>query len=592
MPRLPNALRWASVYVTGSEIWGEEMGEAEARDALGKMSVFDLLTYVGSLGIGLVVKADPFSAEVQAELVAPVAAGDEELVRSLAAALGRGRILLHPQQTYHLARLAVLEGDRREPDDLRQGELMPLFRRVLFGIGDQMAVGVTGEDGLISLELRLTAVNHDEDRLGQWAFYYELFTEIWPLVEGAPDAEEVFRRHTGVSIAEYLALGFAISAGLSRDIGGRPIARLSIGEWLARVPIAEEKRAAFLAVLSGGVDELRDALIAEEELRGPTTFGALAIEKRPLVREGDTLHVVDFAAFERRATHGIFHLLAEGPEAEGEGRELLTSPFGAAFQVWGERSLRRAEGANADVRILADEPYGPKRRRRDTPDVVLAYERNIICFELVAGALRIATLTHGDLASFAADLERFVYKKAAQLDRRIADIREGETAEIGLSGEGIHTIWPVIVTSVPFPVRPTIMESIRKELKKRGLLRRKGTGPISIIGAEELAALEGYIATTGESALDVIRGWKSSARTGDIYLKNYLFERLGEPIPRTENSDAMFRELMRRSHLLLFGKEPSPEMEEAAFSQAPPPPPGSDQGPAASSEETVGPGER
>jgi hypothetical protein len=200
MPRLPNALRWASVYVTGRELWGEEMLEAEAREALGKMSVFDLLPMAGSLGIGLVVRADPFSEEVQAELVAPVAAGDEELVRALAAALGRGRILLHPQQTYHLARLAVLEGDRREPDDLRQGELMPLFRRVLFGIGDHMDTGVAGEDGLISLELRLTAVNHDEDRLGQWAFYYELFTEIWPLVEGAPDAEEVFRRHTGVSI--------------------------------------------------------------------------------------------------------------------------------------------------------------------------------------------------------------------------------------------------------------------------------------------------------------------------------------------------------------------------------------------------------
>jgi hypothetical protein len=333
------------------------------------------------------------------------------------------------------------------------------------------------------------------------------------------------------------------------------------------------------------VDELREALIAEEELRGPTTFGALAIEKRPLVREGDVLYVVDFAAFERRATHGIFHLLAEAPEAEGEGRERVTSPFGAAFQIWGERCLRRAEGANGDVRILADETYGPRRRRRDTPDVVLAYERNIKCFELVAGAFRIASLTHGDLDSFAADLERFVYKKAAQLDKRIADIRAGDTAAIGLSGEGIHTIWPVIVTSVPFPVRPTIMESIRKELKKRGLLQQKGTGPISIVGAEELAALEGYISTTGASALDVIRGWKSSARTGDIYLKNYLFERLGKPIPRTDNSDAMFQALMRRNHLLLFGTEPSPEDEEAMYSEGPSAPTTDYPGPAPATEE-------
>ena len=68
-----------------------------------------------------------------------------------------------------------------------------------------------------------------------------------------------------------------------------------------------------------------------------------------------SLYVVDFAAFERRATHGIFHLLAEGPEAEGKGRELFTTPFGAAFQIWGERCLRRAEGGNDEVRVFADE---------------------------------------------------------------------------------------------------------------------------------------------------------------------------------------------------------------------------------------------
>jgi hypothetical protein len=125
-------------------ILGEEMGKAEIRDALQKISAFDLLAYVGSLGVGLVIRPDPLSEQVQADLVAPIASGDEELVRALAAALGRRQILIHPQQTYHLARLAVLEGDRREADDLRQGELMPLFRRLLFSIGDHMGTEIAG----------------------------------------------------------------------------------------------------------------------------------------------------------------------------------------------------------------------------------------------------------------------------------------------------------------------------------------------------------------------------------------------------------------------------------------------------------------
>jgi hypothetical protein len=579
MARLPIALRWASTYLTGSEIWGERMGETAIEEAVEKMSVYDLLALTGSLSADLIVRGDPFSPEVQADLAAPLAAGDEELIGALAAALGRDQVLVHHQQVYHLARMALLRAARRRPDDFGAGALLPDLRRVFFGIGDEMSTEIAGDEDLIGLELRLTAINHDEDRMGQWSFYYELFTEIWPQVDGAPDADQAFARHTGLSIAEYLALGFAVSAGLVREGAGRPIARLSISEWLARVPIDAAKRAAFITLLSAAADELRDELIAEEALRGPTTFGALAIEKKPLVRDGDTLYVANFAAYERRATHGIFHLLAEASVAEGLGREHFTTPFGAAFQIWGEACLRRAEAGREGVAIFADEPYGPRRRRRDTPDVVLAYERNVLCFELVAGALRIATLTHGDLESFASDLERFVYKKAAQLDKRIADIRAGETQEIGLDAANVHTIWPIIVTSVPFPVRPTIMASIRRELKRRGLLQRRGTGPISIIGAEELAALEGYIATTGETALDVIRGWKAKAATGDIYLKNYLFERHGGPIPRTEETTVMFARLMKRSHVLLFGTEPSPEREEWMLSEGSEPMPEDDPGP-------------
>ena len=104
-----------------------------------------------------------------------------------------------------------------------------------------------------------------------------------------------------------------------------------------------------------------------------------------------------------------------------------------------------------------------------------------------------------------------------------------------------------------------------------GFCRGKGTGPISIIGAEELAGLEGYIASTGESALDVIRGWKSSARTGDIYLKNYL-SNASASRSRGPELRCMFQALMRRSHRLLFGSEPPPGNEEAMFSEDPPPP--------------------
>ena len=147
------------------------------------------------------------------------------------------------------------------------------------------------------------------------------------------------------------------------------------------------------------------AAIQKEEDAGQTTSLSLAIEKRPLIEgPNGVLYVVDFAAFERKATHGIFHLLAEGAEGEGRDRETYSTPFGAAFQVWAEGCLRRAEGGKGEPTIFVDEEYGPKKHRRATPDVVLAYERQVVCFEVVAGALQIKTLTHGDLATFEQDL--------------------------------------------------------------------------------------------------------------------------------------------------------------------------------------------
>jgi hypothetical protein len=550
---LPNVLRWAGTYLTGREIWGKAASAEEIHASLADMSVYDVLALVGSMSASLVIEPDSASAEAQAELASYLAIEDENLVANLARGLSRGQVLIHTQQLYHLARLAVLCADSRDADALGGGEFLTSFHKVLFGIGDLMSSKITGNPDIISLELRLTALNHDEERLGQWSFYHELFDRIWPTVEGAPDADQAFAKFTGLSIAEYLALGFAVSAGLTRKINGRPIARLDIANWLAQIPIEEKKREAFLAVTGGTVDELRAGLIAEQESHGATTYASLSIEKRPLVRRDEQLYVSNFAAYERRATHGIFHLLSEGSEKEGLSREAYTAPFGAAFQIWVENALRRVEESSAGVEIFADVPYGTKREPRDTSDVVLVYERNIIVIEVVAGALRIGSLTHGDLEMFNLDLEKFVFKKARQLTKRIADMRAGLTEKIGITVEQVSTIWPVIVTSAPFPVRPAIMESIRGELKTKGLLRQKGTGTISIIGAEELAGLEGYLAATGETALDVIRGWKANARTGDMYLKNFLFERFGGPIPRSAHFGEMFDELSERSHRLLFG---------------------------------------
>jgi hypothetical protein len=178
---------------------------------------------------------------------------------------------------------------------------------------------------------------------------------------------------------------------------------------------------------------------------------------------------------------------------------------------------------------------------------------------MVAGPLQITTLTHGDLESFERDLDKLVLKKARQLTKRIADIETGATAEVGLDAEGVSRFWPVIVMAAPFPMWPIIMRTIRQRLKTDELLQGRRIGPVSIISAEELAAIEGELIATTTSLVELISEWKSRAATGDHSVKNYLVERAaqrGEGHPAAEHHRSMFDLASREMIAQLFHRTP------------------------------------
>lgn len=409
MPQLPPELEWAGVHITAEELVGHgppPTGD-EVIEALARLSVYDCLRALGSLGVSLIADNLGASVEGQQQLVDQFTSDRPELHRRLSRALRAGRVIFFRQQLYHLARLAVLHADDRGPDNFNDGELIGEFLLALFSVPDLFETNFDASDrqaSILSYELRQTAMNHSEGRIHQWSLYYELFDQIWPTVREAPDADAAFLRYTGLNITEYLALGFAISAGFGQDADGMHIGRYSPATWFATAKVGEASWRAYLKTCAGSVADLRTAITAEEAEAGRTTSLSLAIEKHPLI-EGpeELLYVVDFAAFERKATHGIFHILSEGAEDEGLDRETFTSPFGAAFQVWAEECFQRTEGDKSEPRIFADVAYGPKKNRRDTPDVVLRYERQIVAVEVVAGAMQIKTSTHGDLAAFDSD---------------------------------------------------------------------------------------------------------------------------------------------------------------------------------------------
>ena len=538
MARLPYQLRHGNVYVTPDALgMTRALTEDEVLSLLKALSVYDCMGMIGRLSTALYV-GNARSRDLQLHLVEWLTASNPDLHTRLRSAIERGRFALFEQQLVHFARLVLLHASPRPPDGLA-GDGARDFLTCLLSVPDLLYepdVDLRNSQQRLSWVLRHCGVNRSDERLTLWSTYFEVLRRTWPdlrKTDAVVDADAAFRRYTGTSIDEFMAAGFAFSAGLGAtdDDGLGTCDALDPEAYFASTELQGTSWRGFLGVAAAPLEGLRQRLLEEDRAWGKTVFGSLAIEKTPILLAPDgRTYLVSMPALDRRATYGVLHVLAEGSVEEGLDREHFTAPFGAAFQSWAEDCLARSV-AKAEPRpqLFLDEPYGSKRFPRRTSDIVLRYPKDLILIEVVSGPLQARTVTRGDLKAFDRDLAKLIEKKAVQLDKCASDVLAGLTSGIGLDTQGVGMIWPVIVTSTVFPNRPEVGPVVRERLKQLGVLRGRPFRPISIISAEELAAAEGAM-ENGASLLDLLRGWKASRKTGDHSFKNFLLD--GEPDKR------------------------------------------------------------
>jgi hypothetical protein len=568
MARLPPELRYAGVHIAAEELgYDRALTEDEIVGILERLSAYDCMGIVGRLSAAISATPRSWNPRFQRRLVDWLAGFDKELQGRLQKAVGRGVVAVFEQQLIHLARLIILHASPRAPDGFNSGGQRE-FLSCLFSVPDLFQdddVDLRDPDQKLSWALRHCGLSHEE-RLTLWSTYFEVMCRIWPSLpdDDMPDADAAFERYTGLSIEKFLTCGFAFAAAFGASTDNVPprdyvdpadyfsSTKLQAGDWRP-----------FLDVCSASLKELRESLREEDAKWGRTTFGALAFEKKPLLQgPGDSYYLVNFGSLDRRVTHGILHLLAERSVEDGHDREHFTSPFGAAFQQWAEACVKRTlPHFDPPPSLFADEPYGTPREPKRTSDVVLRYPRALVVAEVVAGPLQARTVTRGDLEAFDRDIAKLVEKKARQLDKRIRDILDGRTEEIGLTADDISGIWPVIITATRFPHRPEIGSAIRARLKRKGLLQGRQMRPLAIISAEELAAAEGAM-EAGASLLELLSGWKRTAATGDHSFKNFLIDREpGKGQPPAEHHKKMFGEACAVINTRVFGK---PSLEDIA----------------------------
>jgi hypothetical protein len=382
--RLPPELKYSGVHVT-ADVLGYDRGldEREVAAILAKISAYDCMGMVGRLSATIYVQRGSVHRHFQLGLVDWLTGFDRDLNDRVRKAVRGGAVAVFEQQLVQLARLVALHASPRAPDQFGGGNLQRDFLSCLFSVPDLLEepeVDLGDPDQRLSWALRHCGIGQREDRLTLWSAYYEVFRKIWPTLQrsGIPDADAAFERYTGTSIQDFMTVGFAFTAGFGAT--GNGIAsheNLRPADYFSTTKLDEAVWGAFLKSSATSLSDLRARLRSEDEKWGKAKFGSLAIEKTPLLTgpEG-RCYPISMGALERRVTHGILHVLAEGSMDEGHDREHFTSPFGEAFQNWAEACVRRSLPAARSPRPCSQTcPTGRSARRVQPPTSCSATRR-------------------------------------------------------------------------------------------------------------------------------------------------------------------------------------------------------------------------
>jgi hypothetical protein len=86
------------------------------------------------------------------------------------------------QQLIHLARLVILHGDRRAPDEFNDRNLYAEWVTCLIAVTDLLDAGLMVEDHdeRLAWEIRQCELNHHAEQLSTTAIHYELYSMLSP----------------------------------------------------------------------------------------------------------------------------------------------------------------------------------------------------------------------------------------------------------------------------------------------------------------------------------------------------------------------------------------------------------------------------
>ncbi|MEY9938589.1 hypothetical protein ABH932_005036 [Streptacidiphilus sp. MAP5-52] len=338
-----------------------------------------------------------------------------------------------------------------------------------------------------------------------WAMWTRHGAELANTPLGKSAVDLLAEATDGLTLAEVLAVGFAYWVATVSDRVDGPV-RINA---FALVKLPREKVELFLDLFATDVAELRAGLAAN-----PAPWQMLPLQRRPLLRFGDEIIVLDEPFLLEAITDGLYWRVFDHLDAVSKTvRDQWAGEYGKhVIEPFAEELVQEI----APVIIGGPRPYFTEEDVKSAftvkkgvippnTDAGVEFPDATVLFEIVKKPMSVPT-REGNVHTFKKDVEAAVIKKAGQLDTVAGfTLRDPQPAGSPLSAPATK-VFPIVVAGNHFPLNPVTWTYIQDELNRLGLLQQEGAQRLSIVDLDELEVF-GSLARAGELLPEVLADW-------------------------------------------------------------------------------------
>jgi hypothetical protein len=341
-----------------------------------------------------------------------------------------------------------------------------ILESTYLGSARQQSTASMGEvsEPLASALLRNAFFNYRDQFTYMLARFWDLHLELPRQLVGSRnylDVQALFAEATGVSLREYLAVGFGMASQFmhaSGKVGERDVRRFVVdpAAYFSTTSLDDTTLGRCVLHVSSDLGSYRRSLRAELRRTKEPHFSYITMRQAPLLRFTNGACIpLSLRFLHERITVGVYWLIHDylPPEA----RPTFQSFFGELFQRYVEQTFARAvpSAPHLTKRIHFAKRYGSAAHPKDTSDVIVLYERDVLFVEVKAARLRMEDSgIRGDIAAFREDIKTKVVDAASQIDRVVRDFLAGEFILDGFEANDMRRAYPLVLTFGYIPQTP------------------------------------------------------------------------------------------------------------------------------------------